>query len=75
MTEATNAFVDETVQFAPKMRAVRFHGPHDVRVDEIDEPVCGKGQVKMRPAYTGLCGTGKLRVPLDTHPADADLLP
>lgn len=40
------------------MRAVRFHGPGDIRVDEIDEPTCGKGQVKMRPAYTGICGTG-----------------
>lgn len=29
------------------MRAVRFHGKEDVRVDEIEEPVCGAGQVKV----------------------------
>jgi threonine dehydrogenase-like Zn-dependent dehydrogenase len=29
------------------MRAVRFHGRGDIRVDEIDEPVCGDGQVKV----------------------------
>ena len=29
------------------MRAVRFHGRGDIRVDEIEEPVCGNGQVKV----------------------------
>lgn len=28
------------------MRAVRFHGRGDIRLDEIEEPVCGNGQVK-----------------------------
>lgn len=28
------------------MRAVRFHGRRDIRIDEVQEPVCGKGQVK-----------------------------
>lgn len=44
---------------APKMRAVRYYGPRDIRVDELDEPTCGDGEVKLRPAYTGICGTGK----------------
>lgn len=39
------------------MKSVRFHGPGDIRVDEIEEPVCGKGQVKIRPAYVGICGS------------------
>lgn len=29
------------------MRAVRYHGREDVRVDEVSEPVCGSGQVKV----------------------------
>lgn len=29
------------------MRAVRFHGRADIRLDEIEEPVCGYGQVKV----------------------------
>lgn len=29
------------------MRAVRFYGRGDIRVDEIDKPVCGEGQVKV----------------------------
>ena len=31
------------------MKSVRFHGPRDVRIDEVEEPICGKGQVKVRP--------------------------
>lgn len=30
-----------------EMRAVRFHGRGDIRLDEIEEPVCGHGQVKV----------------------------
>ncbi|KAJ6034433.1 hypothetical protein N7460_008608 [Penicillium canescens] len=41
----------------PMMKSVRFHGPQDVRIDDVEEPICGKGQVKMRPAYVGICGT------------------
>ena len=55
------------------MRAVRFHGPKDIRVDSVPEPACGNGQVKvsqpkflsltfsklsqLRPAFVGICGT------------------
>ncbi|KAJ5990495.1 hypothetical protein N7522_010702 [Penicillium canescens] len=30
------------------MRAVRFHGREDIRIDEVEEPICGNGQVKVR---------------------------
>lgn len=36
-----------TLKTAPMMKAVRFHGPGDIRLDEVEEPVCGKGQVKV----------------------------
>jgi len=36
-----------TLKSAPLMQSVRFHGPRDIRVDEVEEPVCGKGQVKV----------------------------
>ncbi|KAJ5102068.1 hypothetical protein NUU61_004290 [Penicillium alfredii] len=35
------------------MRAVRFHGREDLRLDEIEEPECESGQVKVYT--TGLC--------------------
>lgn len=34
--------------FIDIMRAVRFHGARDIRLDEIEEPVCGVDQVKVR---------------------------
>ncbi|KAL4946834.1 hypothetical protein BDV06DRAFT_835 [Aspergillus oleicola] len=41
----------------PLMKAVRYHGPKDIRVEEIEEPVCGKGEVKLRNTYCGICGS------------------
>ena len=32
----------------PTMRAVRYYGPGDVRLDEIPEPTVGPGQVKIK---------------------------
>ena len=41
------------------MRAVRYYGREDVRVDDIPEPVCGSGQVKVcqatKPPGTTKC--------------------
>ncbi|KAL4963592.1 uncharacterized protein BDV14DRAFT_209908 [Aspergillus stella-maris] len=39
------------------MKAVRFHGPKDIRVDEIEEPVCKAGEVKLLNTYCGICGS------------------
>jgi threonine dehydrogenase-like Zn-dependent dehydrogenase len=42
------------------MNAVRFHGKHDLRYEEIPIPDVKAGQVKIRPAWVGICGTGGL---------------
>jgi len=39
------------------MKAVRFHGKQDLRLEEIDEPSPGTGEVKLRNAYNGICGS------------------
>ncbi|KAL8731168.1 MAG: hypothetical protein Q9166_003575 [cf. Caloplaca sp. 2 TL-2023] len=39
------------------MKAVRFHGQKDIRLEDVEVPKCGKGQVKVKPAYVGICGT------------------
>jgi hypothetical protein len=41
-----------------KMRAARYYGVEDIRVEEIEEPVCNEGQLKIKPAFVGICGTG-----------------
>lgn len=39
------------------MKALRFHGPADLRLEDLPEPVPGPGEVRIRPAAVGICGT------------------
>lgn len=40
------------------MRALRYHGVKDLRVEhDIPEPECGDEQIKVKPAFVGICGT------------------
>ena len=39
------------------MRALRYHGPGDLRLDDIPEPTCQDFQIKVQPAFVGICGT------------------
>ncbi|BCS20025.1 2,3-butanediol dehydrogenase [Aspergillus puulaauensis] len=64
------------------MRAVRFHGARDIRVDQIDEPVCGDDDVKIRPAFVGICGSdlheylaGPIVIPMKPHVLTGGQLP
>ena len=46
------------------MRAVRFHSKEDVRVEDVPDPIPGHGQIRLKPAYVGICGTGTWLCPL-----------
>ena len=39
------------------MKAALFYGKEDLRVEEVPEPSPGPGQVKLRNAYAGICGS------------------
>jgi (R,R)-butanediol dehydrogenase/meso-butanediol dehydrogenase/diacetyl reductase len=39
------------------MRAVRIHGERDVRLDDVDPPAVGPGEVILAGGYTGICGS------------------
>ncbi len=39
------------------MKAAVFHAKEDLRVEEVDEPSPGPGQVKLRNAFAGICGS------------------
>jgi (R,R)-butanediol dehydrogenase/meso-butanediol dehydrogenase/diacetyl reductase len=39
------------------VRAARLHTTEDLRVDDVEEPVAGPGQVKLHNAYAGICGS------------------
>lgn len=35
---------------ATKMKALRYHGQKDIRLEDVDVPKCGKDQVKVTRA-------------------------
>jgi (R,R)-butanediol dehydrogenase / meso-butanediol dehydrogenase / diacetyl reductase len=39
------------------VKAARFHAREDVRVEDVPEPSAGPGQVKVRNAFSGICGS------------------
>lgn len=39
------------------MKAARFYAKEDLRIEEVAEPSPGRGQVKLRNAFTGICGS------------------
>jgi (R,R)-butanediol dehydrogenase/meso-butanediol dehydrogenase/diacetyl reductase len=39
------------------MRAAVFHGREDLRLEDIPEPRTGKGEVKLKVLYNGICGS------------------
>lgn len=39
------------------MKAARFHGPGDIRIEEVPETKVGPGQVEVSVDWCGICGT------------------
>jgi threonine dehydrogenase-like Zn-dependent dehydrogenase len=39
------------------MKAVQYHGPHNLKFIDIPKPKAGPGQVVVKIAYCGICGT------------------
>lgn len=39
------------------MKALRFHGNKDIRLDEIPEPQVRPGWVKIKNGWAGVCGS------------------
>ncbi|MET0454391.1 MAG: 2,3-butanediol dehydrogenase [Mycobacterium sp.] len=57
------------------MKALRFHGKKDLRLEDIPEPEIKPGHVKIRVEWCGICGTdlheylgGPILIPEDGHP-------
>ncbi|MDE3204987.1 MAG: alcohol dehydrogenase catalytic domain-containing protein [Acidobacteriota bacterium] len=57
------------------MRGAVYYGVDDVRLEDIEEPIPGPGQVKIKVAFNGLCGTdlheifdAQRAVPASPHP-------
>ena len=39
------------------MKAAVFHGPRDIRLEDVAEPVGAAGSVKVKVDWCGICGT------------------
>ena len=85
---ATTQDGDHAVENTPapkkenQMKAVRFHGKEDLRTEQIQEPECGAGQIKVVPAWCGICGTdlheymtGANLCPTEPHPITGEKVP
>ncbi|MGD9704102.1 MAG: 2,3-butanediol dehydrogenase [Acidimicrobiia bacterium] len=66
------------------MRAVRYHGNKDVRIDEIAEPAVLPGTVKIAPEWCGICGSDvheflvgpeTIPAPGNPHPITGEVVP
>lgn len=66
------------------MRAVRYYGVKDIRIDSVDEPSeeLGPRELLVRPHWVGICGTdlheyvaGPIVTPVDPHPLTGARLP
>jgi len=69
-------------KMAETMKAVRFHGKGDLRYEDIPVPPVKKGQVKVKPAWVGICGTdlheflgGPNLCPTTPHPITQETVP
>lgn len=65
------------------MKAARWHGAKDIRVEDVPEPSPGEGEVKIKVAWAGICGSdlheylaGPIFVPVgQDHPLSHDKAP
>ncbi|KAF2727871.1 GroES-like protein [Polyplosphaeria fusca] len=65
------------------MRAARYYGKEDIRIEQdVAEDTCGKGQVRISPAFVGICGTdlheylaGPTFAPVSPHPLTNSTIP
>jgi len=65
------------------MKAARWYNARDIRVDDIAEPEVSEGRVKVKVAWTGICGSdlheyvaGPIFIPVKTpHPFTGDKAP
>lgn len=39
------------------MKAARYYGPQDLRIEQTEVPAPGPGQVRLKNAYVGICGS------------------
>ena len=49
------------------MKALRFHAPGDVRIEDVPEPECGPAEIKIKVKNCSTCGTD-VKIRVNGHP-------
>ncbi|MFH5801704.1 2,3-butanediol dehydrogenase [Haladaptatus sp. CMAA 1911] len=64
------------------MRAARYYGPEDVRVEDVEPDTVGSNNVRVEIAVCGICGSdlgeyvgGPITIPDEPHPVTGERLP
>ncbi len=64
------------------MRAARYYGAHDVRIETVEPGAVGPGEVRVEVGACGICGSdlheyhaGPLTIPDEAHPVTGEQLP
>lgn len=65
------------------MKAARWYGPKDVRIDDVEEPIVREGFVKIKVKWCGICGSdlheyqaGPIFIPVENdHPLSKNKAP
>jgi L-iditol 2-dehydrogenase len=51
-----------------KMKIIQLYGPKNLRIEDINNPACEPGKVKVKTEYCGLCGSDRPRLLLGEVP-------
>lgn len=65
-TRATNQIID---RIPTTMRAVVYHGINDMRIESVPVPTIGPGELLVRIATCGVCGTDLKKIHSGSHSA------
>lgn len=64
------------------MRAARYYGPEDVRIEDVEPDTVGPDEVRVEVAACGICGSdlgeyvgGPITIPEEPHPVTGEGLP
>ncbi len=68
-TQTTSAPFRSETGLPDTMRAVVYHGINDMRVETVPVPQAGRGEILVRVATCGICGTDLKKIHFGSHSA------
>src|ERR1700748_314401 len=68
-TQITNAESHVDSRIPSTMRAVVYHGINDMRIETVPVPSIGQGEILVRIATCGICGTDLKKIHTGSHSA------